>query len=291
MKKYIGIIMMAAMLSLTACGQSIEETANNLTGDTTTAEDTTSVSATEDITEETNEKSELQPATEAETTASETEMTTEAETEAATTVPETEPTTEPATTAEETPTAKPNEIFALNGPLGRHQGVEEFDNAKFAASFGADSFTKNWYGTVTLTTMIYRYEMFSNDDIQALKVGDTIWCLGKAVVVETLETLDSGLVIVNGGIENGGRCFRMEDGVYCESGMNNVHSYYEIGENTYTLSADFVFTDNSDMDNPKTYTAEELMSILTWDTHFVKSNTIVETTDGVVTAIVRNYIP
>ena len=133
--------------------------------------------------------------------------------------------------------------------------------------------------------------MFSEDDIQSLKVGDTIWCLGKAVVVETIKTLDSGLVIVNEGIENGGRCFRMENGVYCESGMNNVHSYYEIGKNTYTLSADFVFTDNSDMDNPKTYTAEEFMALLAVDTHFIKSNTIVETTDGVVTAIVRNYIP
>jgi hypothetical protein len=45
------------------------------------------------------------------------------------------------------------------------------------------------------------------------------------------------------------------------------------------------------MDNPKTYTAEELMSLLTYDTHFVNSNTIVETSNGVVTAIVRNYIP
>ena len=31
--------------------------------------------------------------------------------------------------------------------------------------------------------------------------------------------------------------------------------------------------------------------IVTYDTHFVNSNTIVETSNGVVTAIVRNYIP
>ena len=202
------------------------------------------------------------------------------------------PPTEPATAVQETTAASPNEIFALNGPLGRHQGVEEFDNAKFAASFGAGDFIKNADGTFTLTTMIYRYEMFSGEDIQSLKVGDTIWCLGKNVAVETIEVRDSGLIIVNGGIENGGRYFKTdENGLYFESGMNDRHSYYEIGENTYTLSADFVFTDNSDMDNPKTYTAEELMSLLTYDTHFVNSNTIVETSNGVVTAIVRNYIP
>lgn len=289
MKKYIGIIVMTAILSLTGCGTDIEETVNNSIDSTT--EQTTEF-ATEETTAETTVESESQSETEADTTVSETKPTTESKTETCTTVTQTEPTTEPATIVEETTTAKSNEIYALNGPLGRYQGVEEFDNAKFAASFGADDFTKNADGTFTLTTMIYCYELFSGEDIQSLKVGDTIWCLGKKVIVETIEVLDSGLIIVNGGIENGGRYFKTDDkGVYFESGMNDIHSYYEIGENTYMLSADFVFTDNSDMDNPKTYTAEELMALLAKDTHFVNSNTIVETSDGVVTAIVRNYIP
>lgn len=277
MKKYIGIMVLTALLSLTGCGIEVEKIDN-------TAEQTTEAPAV-GTTAETIIESESQSAT----AAPEITTTTEAET---TTVTQTEPPTEPATTVQETTAASPNEIFALNGPLGRHQGVEEFDNAKFAASFGAGDFIKNADGTFTLTTMIYRYEMFSGEDIQSLKVGDTIWCLGKNVAVETIEVRDSGLIIVNGGIENGGRYFKTdENGLYFESGMNDRHSYYEIGENTYTLSADFVFTDNSDMDNPKTYTAEELMSLLTYDTHFVNSNTIVETSNGVVTAIVRNYIP
>lgn len=277
MKKYIGIMVLTALLSLTGCGIEVEKIDN-------TAEQTTEAPAV-GTTAETIVESESQSAT----AAPEITPTTEAETAA---VIQTEPPTEPATTVQETTAASPNEIFALNGPLGRHQGVEEFDNARFAASFGAGDFIKNADGTFTLTTMIYRYEMFSGEDIQSLKVGDTIWCLGKNVAVETIEFRDSGLIIVNGGIENGGRYFKTdENGLYFESGMNDRHSYYEIGENTYTLSADFVFTDNSDMDNPKTYTAEEFMSLLTYDTHFVNSNTIVETSNGVVTAIVRNYIP
>lgn len=272
MKKYIGIIVLTALLPLTGCGIEVEEI--SYTSTDSTVEQTTEA-ATEKTTAETTVESESQSETVADTAA-----------------PEINATTEPATVAQETTAASPNEIFALNGPLGRHQGVEEFDNAKFAASFGAGDFIKNADSTFTLTTMIYRYEMFSVEDIQSLKVGDTIWCLGKNVAVETIEVRDSGLIIVNGGIENGGRYFKTdENGLYFESGMNDRHSYYEIGENTYTLSADFVFTDNSDMDNPKTYTAEELMSLLTYDTHFVNSNTIVETSNGVVTAIVRNYIP
>ena len=277
MKKYIGIIVLTALLSLTGCGIEVEKIDN-------TAEQTTEAPAV-GTTAENIIESESQSAT----AAPEITPTTEAETTAVT---QTEAPTEPATAVQETTAASPNEIFALNGPLGCHQGVEEFDNAKFAASFGAGDFIKNADGTFTLTTMIYRYEMFSSEDIQSLKVGDTIWCLGKNVAVETIEVRDSGLIIVNGGIENGGRYFKTdENGLYFESGMNDRHSYYEIGENTYTLSADFVFTDNSDMDNPKKYTAEELMSLLTYDTHFVNSNTIVETSNGVVTAIVRNYIP
>lgn len=286
MKKYIGIIVLTALLSLTGCGIEVEEISYTSTDGT--AEQTTEA-ATEKTTAEITVESESQSETVADTAAPEINATTEAETAA---VIQTEPPTEPATVAQETTAASPNEIFALNGPLGRHQGVEEFGNAKFAASFGAGDFTKNADSTFTLTTMIYRYEMFSVEDIQSLKVGDTIWCLGKNVAVETIEVRDSGLIIVNGGIENGGRYFKTdENGLYFESGMNDLRSYYEIGENTYTLSADFVFTDNSDMDNPKTYTAEELMSLLTYDTHFVNSNTIVETSNGVVTAIVRNYIP
>lgn len=277
MKKYIGIMVLTALFSLTGCGIEVEKIDN-------TAEQTTEAPAV-GTTAETIAESESQ----SEIAAPEITPTIEAET---TTVTQTESPTEPATAVQETTAASPNEIFALNGPLGRHQGVEEFDNAKFAASFGAGDFIKNADGTFTLTTMIYRYEMFSSEDIQSLKVGDTIWCLGKNIAVETIEVRDSGLIVVNGGIENGGRYFKTdENGLYFESGMNDRHSYYEIGENTYTLSADFVFTDNSDMDNPKTYTAEELMSLLTYDTHFVNSNTIVETSNGVVTAIVRNYIP
>jgi hypothetical protein len=266
---------------LTGCGIEVEKIDN-------TAEQTTEAAAV-GTTAETIIESESQSEIAADTAVPEITPTTEAETAAVT---QTEPPTEPATVVQETTAASPNEIFALNGPLGRHQGVEEFDNAKFAASFGAGDFTKNADNTFTLTTMIYRYEMFSSEDIQSLKVGDTIWCLGKNVAVDTIEVRDSGLIIVNGGIENGGRYFKTDvNGLYFESGMNDRHSYYEIGENTYTLSADFVFTDNSDMDNPKTYTAEEFMSLLTYDTHFVNSNTIVETSNGVVTAIVRNYIP
>ncbi len=213
----------------------------------------------------------------------------ETETEAST---EAEAETE--TTAETSAPAEKKEVFALNGPLGRYQGPEEFDNANFAASFEEADLVKTNDGTFSLTVMICRYEMFSEEEINTLKKGDVIWCLGEEVVVDTIETRTDGAIVINGGIENGGRILKTEDNaVYFEAGMNDRKSYYEIGENTYTLAADFVLTDHSDPENDQsvTYTAEEFLALDHGDAGFINANTMVKTVDGVITAIERRYIP
>ena len=154
-----------------------------------------------------------------------------------------------------------------------------------------DKLVKNEEGAYTLTVKIYRYEYFSGDDILSLKTGDTVYCLGQPVKVETIETSE-GMVRINGGIENGGRIFKTNDNtIYFESGMNDRKSYYIIGENTYTLSDNFTMTDNSVMESPKTYTAEEFAAFSDDAAGFRNSNTIVKTTDGMISSIVRNYIP
>ncbi len=287
-------IIFAAMLSaaLTGCAGIAEETLTNSGSNAGTQAEVSEQSAeaeTEKATEAEAEKTtETENATEAETekpTEAETEKSTEAETAEVT-----KGTAE--TTAETSAAAEQNEVFALNGPLGRHQSPDEFGNAAFAASFTEEDLVKQDDGTFSLTVMIYRYELFSGDDITALKKGDVIWCLGHEVVVDTIETRADGTVIINGGIENGGRYFKTDDGaVYFESGMNDVKSYYEIGENTYTLAENFVLTDSSDLDNPTTYTAEEFFALDHGLARFIKSNTIVKTDNDVITAIERVYIP
>lgn len=266
--KHRNIILAAVLLSLslTGCGTATEETAG------TSSSVETQAGTAEFPATETTEAATEQP-TEAKTTEAATEKPTDAEAEGAA-------------------TAEQKAVFALNGPLARHQGVEEFDSASFAAAFDKADLVKAEDGSFSLTVMIYRYEQFSGNDISQLAQGDVIWCLGEEVVVETVETTDSGAVVINGGIENGGRVLKTEDGsIYFESGMNNRKSYYEIGENTYKLAADFVLTDNADPDAPATYTAEEFLAMEQDVTGFINANTIVETTDGVITAIERVYIP
>lgn len=293
MKKYVSSILVTAMLSmsLVGCGASGKDNSSD-------SVDEAIVQAGAFVTEgtESSEAITTEAATETTTKAATTETATETTTEAATTETVTETTAESATASEAatestTETAEAKEVFALNGPLARKQSVKEFDNAEFAASFTMDKLVKNEEGAYTLTVKIYRYEYFSGDDILSLKTGDTVYCLGQPVKVETIET-GEGMVRINGGIENGGRIFKTNDNtIYFESGMNDRKSYYIIGENTYTLSDNFTMTDNSVMESPKTYTAEEFAAFSDDAAGFRNSNTIVKTTDGMISSIVRNYIP
>lgn len=329
-KKYTIFTAVLISMVLSGCSASIEKpgTTDATENSNIEMQTETEKSAEEEITEVNEEatKAETEKSTEAEAetekpTEAETEKPTEAETEEpakaetkesnkaeadepanteteestkAETIEPTKTETEESTEAEvvEPTKAEKNEVFALNGPLGRYQSPAEFGDAKFAASFTKDDLVKMDDGTLALNVMIYRYELFSGDDINALKEGDVIWCLGREVVIDTIKTTDYGAVVINGGIEYGGRVLKTNDGsVYFESGMNDVKSYYEIGENQYVLSDNFVFTDNSVFGESVTYTAEEFFAMDYGPAGFINSNTIVKTDNNVITSIERNYIP
>lgn len=308
MKKYLLSIILTAMLSmsLAGCGMTENESSSDSSGEKTTQ--TEDSAATEAVSAETTKEQEKEVSTEAVTTAAESEISTEAATtateseaptEAVTTEAESEVPTEVVTTEAEVEisteapaeTAEAKEVFALNGPMARKQNVSEFNNAKVPASFTMNDLVQAGDGTYTLTVTLYGYEYFSAKDITALTAGDTVYCLGTPVKVETAE-ISGDRVIINGGIENGGRVFRTNDNsVYYESGMNSAKSYYTIGVNTYTLAEDFTMTDNAVMESPKTYTADEFAALSDDVYGFRNRNTIVNTTDGVISSIVRNYTP
>ena len=303
MKKYLLSIILTAMLSmsLAGCGMTENESSSDSSGEKTTQ--TEESAATEAVSAETTKEQEKEVSTEAVTTEAESEISTEAvttaaesevPTEAVTTEAESEVPTEAEieiSTEAPTETAEAKEVFALNGPMARKQNVSEFNNAKVPASFTMNDLVQAGDGTYTLTVTLYGYEYFSAKDITALTAGDTVYCLGTPVKVETAE-ISGDRVIINGGIENGGRVFRTNDNsVYYESGMNSAKSYYTIGVNTYTLAEDFTMTDNAVMESPKTYTADEFAALSDDVYGFRNRNTIVNTTDGVISSIVRNYTP
>lgn len=197
--------------------------------------------------------------------------------------------------AQETTTEASGEAKTVE-PLPSAIDLDNLGDCTVAVSFEKSDLTEE-NGTYQLHVTVSDYEKFDMVDISTLQVGDTLVVDGNQVKVGTLERTDSGAVKINGEIEDGGICLWTDnDGVYYEMGFDDYKSYYEVGEITLPLSADFVFTDNSDLDNPgQTYTAEEFKSYLDADQEglrsFYPNNCNLTITGGEITAMNKEYTP
>ena len=134
-------------------------------------------------------------------------------------------------------------------PLPSTIDMSALDNCTLAVSFEKGDAYVDDEGAMQLKVTVYEYELFDMVDIANLKEGDTIVIQKKEVLVETMEILDSGLLFINGGMENGGYdLWHGESGVYFEHGYNDTKSYQPIGEATIKVSDEFEFVDSSDLD-------------------------------------------
>lgn len=178
-------------------------------------------------------------------------------------------------------------------PLSTAIDTAALADGTYAVSFVAsDASSEN--GTVQLNVTVYDYEHFSADAIENLKAGDTLVIDGNSMVVDTVEMNDSGLVTVNGGLEQGGCDLNKdEDGNYSEVLMDIGKNYTAVGQVTLPLSQDFVFTDNSDPEKQDVqYSAEELVTLLGDDTQYFDAMTTTATVaDGQITAMTRIFMP
>ena len=131
-------------------------------------------------------------------------------------------------------------------PLPETIDMNALDNCTLAVSFEEGDAYVDDTGKMQLDVTVYTYDVYDMVDIANLKEGDTIVIRGEEVLVESLETLESGLMFINGGMENGGYDFyHNESGVYFEHGFDDAKSYYPLGEATIRVSVDFVGTDAS----------------------------------------------
>lgn len=179
-------------------------------------------------------------------------------------------------------------------PLPATLNINDLNDVTFSASFQPDH-VKMDQDTLSIHMTVYDYELFDMVDISQLEKGDVLVCNGVDMPVESVERQDNGMVTVNGGLEEGG-CYLMTngDGVYYESGFDDAKSYYAIGETTLEADTDFVFTDNSDLENPgKTMDARSFAEYAQAqpENTFIPNNISVRTENGKMTEIVKNYIP
>ncbi len=149
-------------------------------------------------------------------------------------------------------------------------------------------------GYKQMTMTVYASDLYNVEDISKMKVGDTIVRLGKKVEVKELERLDSGLIHINGGEENGGfDLFTNASNVYFEIGMNDARAYYELGTATLPFDEYFTYQDASDPAGEiKIYNAEDLLKDdAVFKSDFNPNNTTAIIQNGKIVEMTKSYTP
>ena len=150
---------------------------------------------------------------------------------------------------------------------------------------------------------IYTHDKYDMVDISNLQVGDVIvmregsgvgrsTCEGE-VEVTSMDRLESGLILINGGLEEGGfSLYTDENGVYYELGMDIARNWYEVGEATIPVSVDFKFYDNSDYEQGEVvyFPGSFLVGEVT-DYNFTPYNTTIRVEGGEIIEMNRIFMP
>ena len=186
------------------------------------------------------------------------------------------------------------ELTADIMPLPSTIDMTALDNCTLAVSFEEGDAYVDDEGKMQLDVTVYDYELFDMVDIAELAEGSTIAIQGNVVTVETLETLESGLIFINGGMDNGGYdLWHDESGVYFEHGYNDAKAYQEIGEATIRVSDDFIFVDAADPDKGEVtyYPGDFLTDEAGIEYFFNPNNTKIVIQDGQIINMTRIYTP
>ena len=148
-------------------------------------------------------------------------------------------------------------------------------------------------GKMQMDLTLYSYDQYDMVDISILKVGDILVTHAGDVEITALEREESGTILINGGLyENGFDLVTDETGVFYESGYNDSKNWYEIGQATIRVSADFVYHDTSDLEAGEIlyYPGSFLIGEVT-DYNFTPYNTTIRIEGGQIIEMNRRYIP
>ena len=148
-------------------------------------------------------------------------------------------------------------------------------------------------GRMQMELKIYTYDKYDMVDIARLQPGDVLVRHSGEVEVISKEQGETGTVYINGGLENGGFDLVTDDcGIFYEAGPNDAKSWYEIGEATIRVSADFRGVDNADPEQAGLvlYPGDFLIGAVT-NYNFTPYNTTVRVADGQIVEMERVYIP
>lgn len=178
-------------------------------------------------------------------------------------------------------------------PLPSAISIDNLDNCTFAASFTNDDIFMDG-GALKIRLTVYDRELFDMVDIAQMKVGDVLVLKGKNMPVTSVKREDSGMVIVNGGEEEGGCDLSTDDnGVYSAVAGNGMYSYYEVGKKELPVDQEFLYHDNSDLDNPDDiyYPGDLITNADGHDFTCDASNGTVRVENGFIVEITKRFVP
>lgn len=148
-------------------------------------------------------------------------------------------------------------------------------------------------GKMQMDMKIYSYDCYDMVDISNLKVGDTLVRHSDEVQVTSIEQNDAGTIYINGGLDNGGFDLVTDDcGVFYEMGYNDHKNWYQVGEATIRVSADFKGSDCADPELGEVviYPGDFLVDAVT-NYDFTPYNTTIRIEGGQIVEMNRRYIP
>ena len=148
-------------------------------------------------------------------------------------------------------------------------------------------------GKLQMDVKIYSYDKYDMVDISMLEVGDTIVRHSGEVEVASMEQNDTGMITINGGLEEGGfYLITDDDGVFYEIGMDDAKNWYEVGTATLRVSVDMEGIDNADPDRGEViFYPGDLLNDAIENFHFTPHNTTVRAEGGQVVEMTRRYVP
>lgn len=179
-------------------------------------------------------------------------------------------------------------------PLPETLDINSLDNCTVAISLKKGDAKLSDSGKPVMDVTVYSYELFDMVDIATLKENDVIVRRNEEITVTEITRLDSGLVRINGGEENGGfDLISNESTVYYEVGMSDIKAYYELGRATLPVSEKFEYIDESDpTSESKIYYAGDFFAEnADIEYNFIPNNTSIVIENGTVTKMNKVYMP
>ena len=178
-------------------------------------------------------------------------------------------------------------------PLPETLDINNLDNCTVPVSFEKGGAYVGDGGKTVMNVTVYSNEVYDMADIASLSENDVIVRQNEQIKITQLERINTGIVRINGGEQNGGfDLFSNDDTVYFEIGVNDMKNYYELGNITLPVSDEFEYIDESDIGgNVKQYYAKDILADSGIEYNFYPNNTSIVIQDGAITKMIKVYMP